>query len=173
MNVKTLAEVVENMVLQHDYPGFEPRALKLGLPESLHKASSKVFSEALGHPNVYVKLAALRWFQEKPGMGKSHARAIAGLLHDADPWVRRESIHALEKLDAQSDEILMAICQLLEDEDVEVRKAAAKALGKVCSKRAKRPDAIVQGLNKAAQDKDHEVRWKAQKALRLIGAYKD
>jgi HEAT repeat protein len=173
MNVEALSDFIENMVLQHDYPGFEPRSLKLGLPESLQKASSKVFSEALGHPSVYVKLAALRWFQEKPGMGKGCSRAIAGLLNDQDPWVKRESIHALEKINAQSDEILMAICQLLEDPDVEVRKAAAKSLGKVCSKRAKRPDGIVPALNKAAEDKDHEVRWKAQKALRLMGAYKD
>ena len=173
MNVEKLADVVENMVLQHDYPGFEPRALKLGLPESLHKASSKLFSEALGHKSVYVKLASLRWFQEKPGMGKSHSRAIAGMLNDSDPWVRREAIHALEKINVQSDEILMAMSSLLQDEDVEVRKAAAKALGKVLSKKTKRPEPVVDALTKAAEDKDHEVRWKAQKALRLIGEYKD
>ncbi len=173
MNVEALAEFVDNTILQHDYPGFEPRSFKLGLPESLQKSSSKVFSEALGHQSVYVKLAALRWFQEKPGMGKGCTRAIAGMLKDDDPWVKREAIHALEKINAQSDEILIAICDLLEDSDVEVRKAAAKSLGKVCSKRAKRPDAVVPALYKASEDADHEVRWKAQKALRLMGAYKD
>ncbi len=172
MNVEMLAEFVETMVLQHDYPGFEPRALKLGLPDPVNKASSRVFLEALQHPNVCVKLAALRWFQEKPGMGKSHAQAIAGLLKDSDSWVRLESVHALERINVQSDEILASIAHLLEDEDVAVRKAAAKALGKICSKRSKRFEPVVMALQKAAEDQDHQVRWKAQKALRLLGEYK-
>ena len=32
-------------------------------------------------------------------------------------------------------------------------------------------DVVVDALKKAASDPDHEVRWKAQKALRQLGVY--
>lgn len=171
MNLETLAEVVENMVLQHDYPGFEPRSLRLGLPDSVNKASAKVFSQALGHPSVFVKLAALRWFQERPGHGKGHERAIAGLLKNEDPWVRRESVRALERLQLTDEAMVLTISELLSDIDPEVKKSAAKALGKICSKRAKQIAPVIERLQAAASDANPEVRWKAEKALRLLGAY--
>lgn len=171
MNVQMLAEVVENMVLQHDYPGFEPRSLKLGLPDSINKASAKVFYDALGHPSVYVKLAALRWFQDKPGLGKGHERAIAGLLDNEDSWVRREALRTLERLQVKNEEIIALMSPLLKDDEPEVKKACAKALGKLCSKRARKIEVVMEGLQAAAQDADPEVRWKAEKALRLLGAY--
>ena len=171
MNVETLADFVENMVLQHDYPGFEPRSLKLGLPDSLNKASAKVFYDALGYPNVYVKLAALRWFQERPGLGKGHERAIAGLLDNEDSWVRRESLRTLERLQIKNEEIIVMMSPLLADPDSEVKKAAAKALGKLCAKRTKKIELVTTGLQAAAKDADPEVRWKAEKALRMLGAY--
>ncbi len=171
MNVEKLAEVVEDMVIQHDYPGFEPRSLKLGLPDEIKNASARVFFEALGHKSVYVKLAALRWFQEKPGMGKGHERAIAGLLDNEDAWVRQESLRALERLQLKNEEIIVMMTPLLTDSDSEVKKAAAKALGKICSKRHRKMDVVIDGLKVAATDKDPEVRWKAEKALRILGAY--
>ena len=66
MNLDKLAGVVEELIVQLDYPGFEPRSLKLGLPEELETMSAKTFASALGHQSVYVKLAALRWFQSGP-----------------------------------------------------------------------------------------------------------
>ncbi len=60
MNLEKLASVVDTMIIQHDYPGFEPRGLKLGLPEDLQNMSAKTFSNALSHESVYVKLTALR-----------------------------------------------------------------------------------------------------------------
>jgi HEAT repeat protein len=171
MNVEMLAEFVENMVLQHDYPGFEPRSLKLGLPDAVNKASAKVFFEALGHPSVYVKLAALRWFQERPGLGKGHEHAIAGLLDNSDPWVRREALRALERIQTKDEPIIIMMSECLKDEDPEVRKGAAKALGKVCAKRTKKIEAVIDGLKAVATDSDAEVRWKAEKALRILGAY--
>ena len=171
MNLEKLADFVENMVLQHDYPGFEPRSLKLGLPDSINNASARVFYDALGHPNVYVKLAALRWFQEKPGMGKGHDRAFAGLLDNEDPWVRREALRTLERMQIKNEEIIVMMSPLLADSDSGVKKAAAKALGKLCAKRAKKIEAVTAGLQAAAKDADPEVRWKAEKALRLLGAY--
>jgi vesicle coat complex subunit len=173
MNLEKLVLVVQTMIIEHDYPGFEPRALKLGLPDSVNNASAKVFCEALGHPDVYVKLAALRWFQEKPGMGKGYTKAIAGLLKAEDPFVRREATHALDKLNVSSDEVLASISDLLKDEDTEVRKDAARALGKLCSRRKNKSEVTAQALRDAVDDKDHEVRWKVQKALRLMGEYKD
>jgi hypothetical protein len=54
MNVQAFADFVETMIVQHDYPGFEPRSLKLGLPDVLNKAGSKMFAEALAHDSVFV-----------------------------------------------------------------------------------------------------------------------
>jgi vesicle coat complex subunit len=173
MNLEKLVDVVQTMILEHDYPGFEPRALKLGLPDSVNNASAKVFCEALGHPDVYVKLAALRWFQEKPGMGKGYSKAIAGMLDAEDPFVRREATHALDKLNVDSDDVLAGIAALLKDGNVEVRKDAARALGKLCSRRKNRSEASATALRAAVDDENHEVRWKVQKALRLMGEYKD
>lgn len=167
--VDDLAEFVENMVLQHDYPGFEPRSLKLGLPESLNKSSPRFFSQALGHPSVYVKLAALRWFQERSGQSRSHEKAIAGLLADEDDWVRMESLRALERLRTKDASIIELMAPLLKDKNSEVRKTAAKALGKVCS--ANKVAIAVQALRDAADDPEPEVRWKVQKALRMLGEY--
>lgn len=166
-----LAEFIENMVIQHDYPGFEPRSLKLGLPDEVNNASAKVFFEALGHPSVYVKLAALRWFQDRPGLGKGHERAIAGLLNNSDPWVKREALRALERIHPKDEPIILMMSECLHDSDPEVKKGAAKALGKVCSKRPKKIDAVIDGLKSVATDPDPEVRWKAEKALRILGAY--
>jgi HEAT repeat protein len=173
MNLAKLAETVETMILQYENPGFERRAFKLGLPESLSKASSKLYLEALDHPSIYVKLVALRWFQEKPGMGKNHAKAIAGLLTHSDPWVRLECLHALEKINVQADDVLIDMSKLLKDQDVQVRKAAAKALGKILKKKTKRLEAVVAALHEAQAETNHEVRWKVEKALRLLGEYQD
>jgi HEAT repeat protein len=52
-----------------------------------------------------------------------------------------------------------------------VRKAAAKALGKLLSKEPSADEAIIKALREAANDPDEQVRWKAQKALRRLGAY--
>ena len=171
MNLEILAKVVEDMVLQHDYPGFEPRKLKLGLPDAVKEGPAKVFAEALGHENVFVKLAALRWFQESPGKGKGYVKAIAGLLHNQDPWVRVESIRCLERLLISDEEIILTIGKLLSDQDCEVKKAAAKAIGKICSKGELKPASVVSQLRAVCQDADPAVRWKAEKALRLIGQY--
>ncbi len=171
MELSDLAEIVDNMIVQHDYPGFEVRALKLGLPEEALKMHAKVFVQALGHESIYVKLAALRWLQERPGVAKSYVKAIAGLLDNSDEWVRMEAVRTIERINAPSEEAALKIAQLLTDSNVEVRKTAAKALGKICAKRFNKNEVIVTSLRDAASDDDSQVRWKAQKALRQIGEY--
>ena len=169
--IEQLAEFVDNMVVQHDYPGFEPRSLKLGLPDSINKSSPKIFSQALQHPNVYVKLAALRWFQSKPGMGKGREKTIASLLQDQDDWVKMEALRALERLRTSDESILLLMAPLLQNKNAQVRKTAAKALGKICAKQHKKIEPVIVSLRTAAEDPEPEVRWKAQKALRLLGEY--
>lgn len=171
MELETLADIVDKMVVEHDYPGFEPRSLKLGLPESANKAPSRLFAQALGHSNVYVKLAALRWFQDHPGMIKQFVNAIVGLFDSPDEWVRLEAVQTLERLHNPSEEHALKLCKLLGDSELMVRKAAAKATGKICLKiNCKQPE-ILESLRHAAEDADVEVRWKAEKALRKLGAY--
>ena len=159
------------MIIQHDFPGFEPRALKLGLPESVTKAPAKTFSQALGHESVFVRLAALRWFQERPGMMKSHIRGIAGLVDHDDEFVRLEAIRAIERYPYPSRELAVSIADHLVDESEEVRRAAAKACGKICAKMKLKDDQVIEKLKDATTEKDGILRGKAEKALRKIGIY--
>lgn len=172
MELKDLAEIVDNMIVQHDYPGFEVRSLKLGLPEEVLKMHAKVFGQALGHESVFVKLAALRWFQDRPGVAKSFVKPIAGLLDNKDEWVKMEAARTIERVSSPPEDAAVKIAYLLSDPDVEVRKTAAKALGKICSRKSNnKNEVIVKSLHDAASDEDAGVRWKAQKALRQIGEY--
>ncbi|HEY9785892.1 MAG TPA: HEAT repeat domain-containing protein [Candidatus Obscuribacterales bacterium] len=169
MDLNRLADVVETMILQHDYPGFEPRSLKLGLPEDIEGGPAKLFSQALGHSNVYVKLAALRWFQDHPGMAKGHINAIKGLLVSDDEWVRLETVKALERVNHPPKGIAFEIAHLLKDGNAEVRKEAAKACGKVMKRAKEKDERVLEALKQASLDAEAEVRWKAQKALRTLG----
>ncbi|MBX9696207.1 MAG: HEAT repeat domain-containing protein [Cyanobacteria bacterium] len=171
MNINQLAQVVDEMIIQHDYPGGEPRALKLGLPESVNKAPAKVFAQALGHESVYVKLASLRWFQERPGMMKSHIAALTGLIDHEDEFVRLETIRALERYPYPTSAIVTKVSKRLQDEDVEVKREAAKACGKMCSKLKLSEGVVIEALKIASQDVDGQLRGKAEKALRKIGVY--
>ena len=60
--------------------------------------------------------------------------------------------------------------RLLKDENPSVRKAAAKAVGKLASRMKQKDPQVVEALREASNDKDPEVRMKVQKAVRLIGA---
>lgn len=170
-DVEKLAEVVDEMIVQHDYPGFEPRSLKLGLPDLLVKAPARMYAEALGHESVYVKLAALRWFQERPGMMKPHINAVAGLVDNTDSWVRLEAIQALERYPHPSPDLAKRIAERLSDGDVDVQRHAAKALGKIGSKLKLKDGEVIERLKRAALEKDGQLRGKAEKALRKIGVY--
>jgi len=171
MNLEKLADIVDEMIVQHDYPGFEPRALKLGLPDSVTKAPAKMFTQALGHESVYVKLAALRWFQERPGMAKGAFRAVMGLYDNSDPFVRLEAVRLSERFTEPTKELALNISKLLRDEDVEVQKAAARACGKLCKKLKMKDETVIDGLQQCAAGKDALLRGKAEKALRRIGVY--
>jgi hypothetical protein len=167
MELTEFAEIVENMALQHDYPGFEIRSLKLGLPAEVTKAPAKMFAAALGHDRVVVKLAALRWFSDCPGVAQQHLHRIMPKLSDADEWVRLEAVSLLGRMHKLKDENIVEIAKLLKDEDKAVRKEAAKALGKLGCKDPQ----VVTALKAASEDADTEVKWKAQKALRKLGEY--
>jgi HEAT repeat protein len=80
-------------------------------------------------------------------------------------------LRTLERIQTKDEPIILMMSECLKDEDPEVRKGAAKALGKVCAKRAKKIEAVIDGLKAVAADPDAEVRWKAEKALRILGAY--
>lgn len=171
MDIEKLANVVDTMIIQHDYPGFEPRGLKLGLPEELEGMSAKTFGNALGHQSVYVKLTALRWFQERPGVAKAHLSSILGLIDSDDEWVRKEAIRTVEKMWKLPAHVGGIVSKCLTDEAVEVRKASAKALGKILKRSVTKDTSVIDALKLATQDKDIEVRFKAQKALRNIGEF--
>jgi len=170
-DLEKLADIVDEMILQQDYPGFEPRSLKLGLPEVVENMNGRVFSHALGHESVYVKLAALRWFQDRPGIAKGYLNAVLGLIDNKDEWVRLESIRLTERIPRVPDSAAVKISKHLSDESKLVRKAASKALGKILKRSVTKDAAVIDALKTAAQDDDVEVRFKAQKALRQIGEF--
>jgi HEAT repeat protein len=159
---------VEDMIVQHDYPGFEPRGLRLGLPEDVTRMPAKTYASALGHKSVYVRLAALRWFQEHAGIAKTYLSAITGLFDNEDEFVRMESLKTAERMNDVPKETQAKMCALLKDESAEVRKAAAKALGKLATRSKQKDPAILEALEEASHDVNPEVRMKVQKAMRLI-----
>lgn len=172
MNLEKLAEVVDDMIIQHDYPGFEPRALILGLPDEINKAPTKVFGDALSHENVFVKLAALRWFQERPGLARNYMiKHVVGLLSDSDPFVRMEAIRLVERGTDPNQDMVLKISTLLQDENPEVQRSAARACGKLCKKLKIKNQTIIDNLQEAANAPDSQLRGKAEKALRKIGVY--
>lgn len=172
MNLAQLVELIETMIVQHDYPGFEARSLNLGLPEDAMKSSAKVFGEALQYDNIFVKLAALRWFQGRAGMASNHVRNVEQLLTHPDEWVRTEATKTLERAGIKDVEVVVKISSLLNDPSDMVRQEAAKACGKLLAKSSNKNSEVIASLRKAAAgDSNEKVRWKAQKALRRLGAY--
>lgn len=167
MDLEKFAEIVEDMALQHDYPGYDIRSLKMGLPLEVVNSTHKLFKDGLKHENALVRLASLRWFQERPGVAKQYVRVLDYALEDPDEWVRMEATLCLERIGNVDSKIAIHISTLLGDSSIPVRKAAAKALGKLGC----RDQVVIDELKKATEDSDHEVRWKAQKALRQLGAY--
>jgi hypothetical protein len=172
-----LAEFVEDMIVQLDYPGFEARAFKVGLPEHMMQASSRVFGDALGHQSIYVRITALRWFQEKTGAIKPHLKAISGLVSHEDPWVRHEAGQALERYLQPTVAVAMDVCKLLKDDEAFVRRGAAKGLAKILPRLREQKmseeqmSPVVEALKDALADNDGQVRQKAEKALRRGGFF--
>ena len=183
--LQDLADFVSDLISQTDYPGFEARAFRVGLPDKFTHASSRLFAEALEHPSVFVKLCALRWFQDKPGMVKPHVKTIVALLESEDEWLRIESLGALERYHYPTSGNALSAARLLTDENVLVRRHAGKALAKmlprVSDKSAARevkelPEVKAENmlqvrlqLENAMNDADVLVRQKAEKALRKSG----
>jgi HEAT repeat protein len=167
MDLEKFADIVETMIIEHHYPGYDVRSLKLGLPQEVVRGHARTFAHALKHDSVYVKLAALRWFEERPSDGKRFVKEIVRVLNDSDEWVRREALSVLGRMDKVDEETALAISVCLEDGDLAVKKEAAKALGKLGQK----TEPVLAALRKTAQDSNTELRWKAEKALRQLGAY--
>ena len=108
---------------------------------------------------------------ERPGVAKSHLAAILGLIDSKDEWVRMESIRTVEKMSKLPGHAAGVVSKGLRDESIEVRKATAKALGKILKRSVTKDDSVIGALKQATQDSDVEVRFKAQKALRNIGEF--
>ncbi len=185
MKLKDLEEAVENMIVQHDYPGYEARSLKLALPNVFSNASAGIYVKALGSHSVYVQLAALRWFQNKPGLVKTHAKLIVALLDSPDTWVKTEATRTIEITKGTELDVIVKICQLLKDPDIMVRKEAAKTLGtfgkelsnKPANSKSKTPEKsstkeiIINALKESCEDSELDVRRKVIKSLRKLGAF--
>ncbi len=156
-----LAQFVDDMIVQHNYPGFEARAFKIGLPEHIVQFPSKLFADALGHESIYVRIVALRWFQEK-GLGQSSplSKAISGLTVHEDPWVRFEAGQTLERFSHPTLAMAITVSALLKDKEPFVRRGAAKGLAKVLPrlKEARVKDEelteVVAALKEALADRD-------------------
>jgi HEAT repeat protein len=173
MELKELADLVDTMIVQHDYPGFEPRRLHLGLPPAALQASTDVYVAGLKHESVFVQLASLRWFQSHVGLAKKHLPQILELLQASDEYVRAEAAKTIERAGSASETVLLALRSCLADDDSMVRSGAAKAIGKLMSKSSEVNPELISALRAAANDPQEQVRRKAQKALRKVGAYRN
>ncbi len=186
MELKELEEIVENMILQLSYPGLDARSLNIALPMAANEAPVKLYVHALNSESINVKLIALRWFQNRAGAAKHHIKPIANLLENADPWIRKEAIKTIEITKSSDSNLILKICELLKDDDHIVRMEAAKSLGNLAKEIPKTNDlnnekksasinalkeTVVNSLKGATDDSVQEVRRKAIKALRKIGAF--
>ena len=170
MNLESLAQFVDDLIIQSDYPGFEPRSLRIGLTQELERSPAKLFGQALKHDSVYVRLCALRWFQERPGFIKPYVRVMIEMVDDDDLWIRIESIRALERFTHPTEEFATCVVKHLFDPELEVQKTACRALGKIGKRLKLKEGEVVDALSKVAEEGHNEVRHKAEKALRKIGA---
>ena len=184
MELKDLEDVVDNMIVQHNYPGFEPRSLHLALPLVMTEAPARLYIEALDSDSVYVRLAALRWFQTRSGVAKNHASEIAAQLEHSDSWVRLEAIRTIEIAKILETDLILKISSLLKDPEKLVRTEAAKASGnlireakKAVKTKSSQPalssleDQVISALKIATEDSTQDVRRKAIKSLRKLGAF--
>ena len=187
MELKDLEEAIENMIVQHDYPGFEPRSLNLALPTIFSNASAGIYAKALKSDSVYVQLAALRWFHNKPGLAKTHAKLIATHLENTDPWVRTEATRTIEITKTADINVISSICHLLKDLEPMVRMEAAKALGNLgkeitqtgkstnfkgtLAEKTAAKEQIIKALKESSEDSVLDVRRKVIKSLRKLGAF--
>lgn len=171
MTIKSLAQFVDDMIVQNDYPGFEPRAYKIGLSQDLLKGPAKLFGQALDHDSIYVRLVALRWFQERPQYLKPYIRPVLAMVDSEDHWLRMESIMALERLHQPSEEIAGKVAAHLFDAEIVVQQVAARALGKIGKRLKLKEGVVIDSLTQVARDGDPLVKRKAEKALRKIGVY--
>ncbi len=165
-----LSEFIIDTITQSDYPGFEAKAFRLGLPIQYHNAPASLFLKALKSDNIYIQLAALRWFQEKPNQTFSHQDAILNFLKSNDIWLRFEAIKTIERMSSPKENLAVALSPLMLDESAMVKQEAIKAFGKIIRKLKINKPELLTNLEIASQDKNHEVKRKALKALRLIKA---
>jgi len=90
------------------------------------------------------------------------AQSLASAIHDSDPDVRQQAIHALSNMNSTA--ATPAIIAALKDSNAEVRQSAAHALGNIDDKRA------VPSLIEALRDADPEVREQAAWSLGQLGS---
>lgn len=176
-----LSDFVGELLVQYDYPGFESRGFRIGLPDRFNQGGSRLFAAALQHPSVIVRIVGLRWLQDHPGNIKPHVKEITRLLDDQDEWVRFESLGALERFAQPASGNALSCAARLKDESVMVRRGAGKALSKVLprvnDKLAKELNEVREKnlsetrslMHQALEDKDVQVRQKVEKALRRSG----
>jgi HEAT repeats len=170
MELKDLEEIVDNIILQHDYPGYEPRSLNVALPQAITEAPVRLYRAALASSNVFVQLLGLRWFQTKLGAAKSCANPITAQLENADAWVRLEAIRTIDKAKLWNDGSVIKVSSLLKDPDEIVRMEAAKACGRL-PKSIFLQEKVIPALKEASQDSAQSVRRKAIKSLRKLGVF--
>src|SRR5436853_4358293 len=131
MELDQLVDIVETMAVQHAYPGYDIRSLRLGLPADAVKSPARLYVSALKHDNPLLRLAALRWFWERPGDAKRYIKVISPALEDPDEWVRLEAVKTIGRTESPDVSLAESVARLLQDKDAEGRKAAAKTCGKL------------------------------------------
>lgn len=110
-------------------------------------------------PSALVRQAAVAAIAV--ALGPDGAEEIADRLRDSDMWVRTEAARQLGRIRASS-QIQPLSEAALGDENVDVRRSAVVALGRLGDKRAFGP------LSLALADADESVRYAGQQALVLI-----
>jgi HEAT repeat protein len=98
------------------------------------------------------------------GCGKTTAD-WAAQLQSSDPRARLHAVHALDERSGDRETVLPALLAALRDEDVYVRRDAARALGRLAPPAR---EEAVPALQPLLRDREPSVRKAAAEALRKI-----
>ena len=102
-------------------------------------------------------------------IGKDALPVLMTLLDDDSAAVREVTVNSIGNMEPPAAGAVAGLLKALDDPQVEVRAAAARALGKIGKAEEKPPKELLGGLLKALEDKNMGVRVAAADGLAMLG----
>jgi len=123
--------------------------------------------EQLDDNDFEVRRSAARTLEQKGPEAKDAVDALIEALEDEDEYVRAAAGRALGEIGPQAERAIPALMKMMKDHVMIVRMAAAVGLGGIGPKANEAIPLLAEALE--SQDEDHNVKYRAAKALGDIG----